>query len=171
MSDRSLQDVISLFGRRSRTRGLADYQIFAQGPVIDLRLERHNRLIKREYDRVLDQVLALSTMQGSRLTAEALIILVNASDIHIRSIRAEFRSFVSLLQNDEDRNSMEFERDMEVSELTRMKDIGEADLLAHRENTHSPERVANKVINVLQKMETARKAFSRTIRALASSRL
>ncbi|KAH3866245.1 hypothetical protein DPMN_029304 [Dreissena polymorpha] len=110
-------------------------------------------------------------MQDSRLTSEALIILVNASDIHIRSIRAEFRSFVSLLQNDEDRNSMEFERDMEVSELTRMKDIGEAVLLAHRENTHSPVRVANKVINVLLKMETARKAFSRTIRALASSRL
>ena len=53
--------------------------IHTLGPVIDLRLERHNRLIKREYDRVLDQVLALSTMQGSRLTSEALIILVNGT--------------------------------------------------------------------------------------------
>ncbi|KAH3866212.1 uncharacterized protein LOC127867217 isoform X2 [Dreissena polymorpha] len=171
MSDRSFE--ANSFGSRPRTRGIAAYEMFAhgdRGPMIDLQLVRHNRITAREYNRMWEHVLALFTLQGSRLTSEALRILVNAEDIHVRAIRAEFRSYISLLQNDDDRYSMEFERDTEISELTRVKGIGEADLIARRADMQSPLRVATKVVNVLLKMETTRRAFSRTIQAFARIR-
>ncbi|XP_052264233.1 uncharacterized protein LOC127867254 isoform X2 [Dreissena polymorpha] len=96
--------------------------------MIDLQLVRHNRITAREYNRMWEHVLALFTLQGSRLTSEALRILVN------------------------------------------VKGIGEADLIARRADMQSPLRVATKVVNVLLKMETTRRAFSRTIQAFARIR-
>ncbi|KAH3714835.1 hypothetical protein DPMN_057536 [Dreissena polymorpha] len=44
-----------------------------------------------------------------------------SEDIHTRSIRTEFRSYFSLLQNVEDQHPIVFERDADISELTRGK--------------------------------------------------